>query len=258
MLKKIENTVRARLELDMVQKTLDTIKQEAYSSPLPLDFIGTIKKAEKPVIIAEIKPKSPSDENLSSKMPPSKQAVAYVKGGAAALSVLTEASYFGGSPLLLSQIKSEVSLPVLRKDFILTDWQVYQSRVIGADALLLIKSLLNDSELERLLCLTRELGMAALVEVTNQDEMEKAVTAGARMIGINNRDFKTLKCDIQRSIDLAPFMPKDRIIISASGISSHDDIQRLNKHGFNYYLVGTSLMKASDPSIAIVELRGMV
>ncbi len=257
MLKKIEKTVRARLELDMAKKTLDAIKQEAYASPLPRNFINTIKNAGQPVIIAEIKPKSPSDKNLCSKMPPSKQANAYVKGGAAALSVLTEASYFGGSPLLLSQIKSDVPLPVLRKDFILTDWQVYQSRAIGADALLLIKSLLNDSELIRLLDLTRELGMAALVEVTNQDELKKAVIAGARMIGINNRDFKTLKCDIQRSIDLAPFLPEDRIIISASGISTHNDIKKLNKHGFNYYLVGTSLMKASDPSMAIVELRGM-
>lgn len=257
MLKKIEKTVRAQLELDMAKKNLEAIKQEACAAPLPRDFINTIKNAGQPVIIAEIKPKSPSDKDLCSNISLSNQADAYVKGGAAALSVLTEASYFGGSPSLLSQIKSDVPIPVLRKDFILTDWQVYQSRAIGADALLLIKSLLKDSELTKLLSLTRGLGMAALVEVTDQDELKKAVIAGARMIGINNRDFKTLKCDIQRSIDLAPFLPEDRIIISASGISSHNDIKRLNKYGFNYYLVGTSLMKASDPSVAIAQLRGI-
>ncbi|APV43791.1 indole-3-glycerol-phosphate synthase [Dehalogenimonas formicexedens] len=235
---------------------LTEIVRQAESCPPPLDFAGALS-GNTVKIIAEVKKASPSRGVIKADFEPLKIARQYAGAGAAAVSVLTEEKYFEGSPDYLKTIANELGgnrPPLLRKDFIIDPYQVYESRVLGADAILLIVAILSPSALTSLLDLARSLGMEALVESHNEPEIQTALESGAGIIGINNRDLKTFKVDLKTAARLRPFIPNDRLVVSESGISSGKDIQYLNRLGVNAALVGEALMTAPDISLKLKEL----
>jgi indole-3-glycerol phosphate synthase len=203
-------------------------------------------------IIAEFKRRSPSKGWIRQDVDPAEIALSYERAGAAAVSVLTEQNRFGGSLDDLRAVRQSVSLPVLRKDFVFDEYQVYESAAAGADALLLIVVELSDDELRRLLRLTEdELGMDALVEVHTRTEMERAVACGAKIIGVNNRDLRTFEVSIETSVELAQFAPAGATLVSESGLTP-EAVARLAAIGYRAFLVGETLMRAEDP---VAELR---
>ena len=204
-------------------------------------------------IIAEFKRQSPSKGAINAGADPVTTARAYQAAGAAAVSVLTEEDYFAGSLADLRAVRSAIQLPILRKDFIFDEYQVYETAAAGADALLLIVGLLNDATLLSLRRLTEEeLGMDALVEVHNRDEMQRAISAGARLIGVNNRDLRTFNVSVTTSEELARLAPADTILVSESGLSP-DAVGKLGEQGYSGFLVGEALMRADDPEAALRE-----
>lgn len=208
-------------------------------------------------LIAEVKKASPSRGAFATSADPVRTAMTYAECGAAAISVLTEPRYFQGSLNYLSRIRNalfEYGVPLLRKDFLTIPYQVYESRVYGSDALLLITAILTPEKLKELLDLSRALGMACLVEVHNEREIETALGAGVRVIGINNRDLATFEVDIATTARLKNYIPADRIVVSESGIKTHQDIDNLKKLGVNAVLVGEALMTAPDIRAKIKEL----
>lgn len=204
-------------------------------------LIRAIRKSETVPVIAEIKPRSPSTGMLRSSPDVIALAKEYECGGAIGISVLTEPDYFGGSLENLTKVKTNVTLPVLRKDFIVDEYQVYESAAHNADSILLIVPCLDD-KLQDFLVLACRLGLEALVECHSSQEIEEALEAGARMIGINNRDLETLKVDLTRTEELAPTLPDDVIIVSESGIHNPQDVRRVVDAGADAVLVGTAFM----------------
>ena len=203
-------------------------------------------------IIAEFKRRSPSKGAIRGNADAASIARQYESGGAAAISVLTEEDYFSGSLADLRIIRETSKLPILRKDFILDEFQVYESANAGADALLLIVAALDDETLLRLRKLTEDdLGMDALVEVHTRDEMKRAIDSGATLIGVNNRDLTTFEVSLQTSIELAAIAPRDAILISESGIETHSDIERLRAAGYRGFLIGETLMRSHDPVVML-------
>jgi indole-3-glycerol phosphate synthase len=205
-------------------------------------------------IIAEIKQRSPSKGIICEDFDPVRIAMSYAGGGAAALSVLCEEDFFGGSLEHLVSIRSCVDLPLLRKDFILDEYQIYESASAGADAILLIVAILEDELLSRLLGLAGEVGVEALVEVHSADEMKRALQVGASIIGINNRDLTTFNVELETSVSLATDAPRGALLVSESGIHNGQDIRRLRSAGFNGFLVGEHLMRAGNPGDALAHL----
>lgn len=205
-------------------------------------------------LIAEVKKASPSKGLLCPDFNPVALAVTYARHGAAAISVLTEVNHFQGSLEYLAAIKQAVSIPVLRKDFIFDEYQVYESAAGGADAILLIAAILSRQQLEELLALSRSLGLGCLVEVHDENEVEKALLGGAEIIGINNRDLNTFAVDIDTTRRLRPLIPEGRIVVSESGINNRDDIRRMKEWGINAVLVGEALVTASNIPAKMEEL----
>jgi indole-3-glycerol phosphate synthase len=205
-------------------------------------------------IIAEIKRASPSQGTLREIFDPRSLAQDYAGGGAAAISVLTEEEYFQGSLVHLRRARSHMALPVMRKDFLTEPYQIYQARLFRADALLLIATILEDHELQELLDVTHQLGMEALVETHDEADMEKALGVGARVIGINNRNLKTMQIDLAQTERLARMVPPDVVLVSESGIHGKDDIARLAQAGVDAVLIGTMLMKADLPGSVLRKL----
>jgi indole-3-glycerol phosphate synthase len=205
-------------------------------------------------LIAEVKQASPSRGVLSPNLNPTELAQTYAEGGAAAISVLTEANYFMGSNEHLAAIKEVVGLPLLRKDFIFDPYQVYESRAYGADALLLIVAILSQGQLKELVSLSHSLGLRCLVEVHNGDEVEKAVLSEAEIIGINNRDLNTFVVDINTTRRLRPLVPQEKIVVSESGIKSQKDMEKLRKWGVDAVLIGEALVTAGDVRAKMQEL----
>ncbi|MBI5238535.1 MAG: indole-3-glycerol phosphate synthase TrpC [Deltaproteobacteria bacterium] len=206
-------------------------------------------------IIAEVKKASPSRGVIRDVFNPLGLAKEYEANGAAAVSVLTEEAYFQGSLEHLKLIKENTGLPVLRKDFIIDEYQIYEARSAGADAILLIAAILDEKVLKNFIWLTEALGMAALIEVHDEEEIEKALEAGVGLIGVNNRDLKTFKVDINTTIRLLPLVPKDKILVSESGIRERADILMLKKAGVSAFLIGEALIKEKD---AGKKLRGLI
>ena len=205
-------------------------------------------------IIAEFKRRSPSKGSISSQADPATVARVYERGGAAAISVLTEEDFFAGSLDDLRAVRQQTSLPLLRKDFIVSDYQVYESAAAGADALLLIVAALDDDSLKNLRELTEnELAMDALVEVHTRDEMQRAIDGGAKIIGVNNRNLETFEVSLTTSIELADSAPNGTILISESGIETREDIDRLRDAGYSGFLIGETLMRADDPETLVKE-----
>jgi len=207
-------------------------------------------------LIAEFKRSSPSGGAISQCADPAEVARAYEAGGAICLSVLTNEPYFGGSLADLQAVRAAVKLPVLRKDFVLDPWQVYESRAAGADAILLIMAALDDQTALELEELAQTLDLDVLVEVHDRAELDRALGLRTGLIGINNRNLRTMLTDLQTTLDLAPHVPPHRILVTESGIRAHDDLKRLGAVGANCALVGESLLRAPDIAAATRALLG--
>jgi indole-3-glycerol phosphate synthase len=210
------------------------------------DFGGAISKSGGVNLIAEIKFASPSAGAIRKDLDPVTVGKTYQAAGAAAISLLTDKTFFGGDLRNLPRLKEAVSLPILRKDFIVDEIQVRQSYTFGADAILLIARILPKQKLRHLLTLCRELGMAALTEVHDRDDLTKAIDCGANIIGINNRDLDTFTVDLKTTVKLIPLVPHGHVIVSESGIHHGEDIQVLKEKGTHAVLIGTALMKSAD------------
>jgi indole-3-glycerol phosphate synthase len=245
--------VRKRAEF-LAEQTLQPLAElERIPRPTRRSFRQALA-SRKPAIISEIKKASPSAGVIASDFNPARIGRSYERAGAAALSVLTDRQFFQGSLDDLRQARAATSLPVLRKDFTLERYHLVQAAAAGADAVLLIVAALTDSEIETLLAEARELQLDALVEVHNEEELSRALGAGADLVGVNNRNLKTLEVSLETSLKLAELMPPDVLAISESGIRTADDIRRLMEAGFQAFLIGESLMKQPDPGAALTAL----
>jgi indole-3-glycerol phosphate synthase len=210
-------------------------------------------------IIAEFKRRSPSAGTIRSDLSATEVAASYERGGACAISVLTDEPYFGGSILDLGAIRASTALPLLRKDFIIDEIQIYEAAAVGADAVLLIAAALDDAALARLRATAEdEFGLDAVVEVHTSEELHRAVMTGARIIGVNNRDLRTFRSSLKTSERLIAEAPRDRIMISESGLKDADDLRHLQTLGFRGFLIGEALMRAADPEAALRELIAAV
>lgn len=256
MSKTILDKIVADKKRDVAQKKRSvplSLLKERIAQHKPLDFTAALR-GNGLKLIAEIKKASPSKGLLCPDFKPVEMAQIYAQNGAAAISVLTEADHFQGSLEYLSAIRDSVNLPLLRKDFIFDEYQIYETVVSGADALLLIAAILGPKQLAELLELSHSLGLACLVEVHNENEVEKALQSGAEIIGINNRDLKTFKVDIDTTRRLRVLVPRGKIVVSESGILNRDDIKALKAWGVNAALVGEALVTAKDIASRIKEL----
>jgi len=253
MLDKIIAQKREEVEQRKKVATITYLQQLIARQKPALDLAMALK-GDHIRLIAEVKQASPSRGMLSPNFNPIELARTYAEGGAAAISVLTEANYFMGSIEHLAAIKEVVGLPLLRKDFIFDPYQVYESRAYGADALLLIASILRQEQLNGLVSLSHSLGLRCLVEVHNEGEVKRAVLSEAEIIGINNRDLATFSIDINMTRRLRPLIPQERIVVSESGIKSNRDIGKLGKWGVDAVLVGEALVTAGDVLAKMKEL----
>ena len=253
MLDKIIAQKREEVEQKKKVATM-TYLQERIAHQKPALDLALALKGDHIRLIAEVKQASPSRGVLSPNFNPTKLARTYAECGAAAISVLTEEKHFMGNIEHLAAIKEVVELPLLRKDFIFDPYQVYESRAYGADALLLITAILNQGQLKELLSLSHSLGLRCLVEVHNEGEVERAVVSKAEIIGINNRDLNTFAVDINTTRRLRPLVPKEKIVVSESGIKSRKDMERLGKWGIDAVLVGEALVTAGDMRAKMKEL----
>jgi len=248
-----------RQEVASLKKTtpLAQLKEVIEDLPPPRDFRKAISNSDCS-IIAEVKRSSPSKGRIREEFDPVQIATIYQANGARAVSVLTDERFFEGKGTYLSEIRDTIDLPLLRKDFIIDPYQIYETRLLGGDALLLIASLLEEGGLREYIQLSETLGLAPLVEVHTDAELDKALAAGADTIGINNRDLKTFSTDIQTTLELAPLIPSDRTIVTESGIATRGDIELLLEGGIHCFLIGETLMRAEDIGAKLRELLGRV
>jgi indole-3-glycerol phosphate synthase len=237
--------------------SLDQIKQQASIAPLPRGFFFAVSKtvtSGKSAIIAEIKKASPSKGIIREDFDPAWLASSYEQGGATCLSVLTDRDFFQGDDSFLIAARNVCRLPILRKDFMMDPYQIYESRAIGADCILLIVAALDDATLQELAWLAIELGMDVLVEVHNRVELERAQLLRTPMIGINNRDLHTFRTDLNTTIGLLTDVYPDRLVVTESGIHTRDDVALMRKYGVNAFLVGEAFMMADNPGEKLKEL----
>lgn len=251
-----EIVARTRLRVRVKHRELPLERLLALA-PTPgarRSFEAALTRPGRVNVIAEFKRRSPSKGVLREDLHPVRAAQGYEVAGAAALSVLTEEEFFGGSLDDLRQARAATLLPTLRKDFVVDPYQVWEAWISGADALLLIVAALDDAELRRLLGVVREAGLASLVEVHDERELRRALDAGARVVGVNNRDLKTLHVDLDTSLRLAALIPDDVVAVSESGLRTGDDVRRLRDAGYDAFLVGEHLMTSPDPGDALEHL----
>lgn len=245
--------VRRRLE----REPLDESRLMALALPMPpaRGFAGALWSASRPAVIAEVKRASPSAGPIA-ETDPGAQARIYEAAGAAAVSVLTEPRHFDGSVADLRAVHLATSVPVLRKDFLVQPAQVMESRVEGADAVLLIAAALSDLELKAMLATAEDLGLGALVETHTEEDLERALASDAKVVGVNARDLETLEVDVDRALALLRRVPEDRIAVAESGLSSREHVARAVDAGARAVLVGEAFMRAEDPGAKLRELRG--
>jgi len=248
-----------RSQLDAIDKTAGIKTMEAMIGNLPptISFRERLQAEPDVSIIAEIKRQSPSRGTLNTHLGIIELVRSYERAGAAAISVLTEGRFFGGCPNDLVTVRKNTSLPILRKDFIIDEYQVWESRVIGADAILLIVSVLSGAELAQLSQLAKTLDLDVVIEVHDRNELDVALSLCPRIIGINNRNLATFETDLTTFESLAAAIPADTLTISESGVFSRDDILFLKERGADAVLVGESIIVSPDPYLKIRELRGM-
>lgn len=239
---------------------LSEMKERAKDSSAPRGFMRALREkavSGVPALIAEVKKASPSKGLIRADFDPVVIAKAYESAGAACLSVLTDAPFFQGAESYLVAARAAVSLPVLRKDFMLTPYQIYESRALGADCILLIVAALEDAQMTDLYALSKDLGMDVLVEVHDAEELERAKALAPEMLGVNNRNLKTLVVDIDTSRKLAADIPQSCLKVAESGIGSYADIKDFQSHGYGAFLVGESLMRQENITAATQKLLGL-
>jgi indole-3-glycerol phosphate synthase len=237
--------------------SFDAMRADAESRVLTRDFVGALKAkiaAGKPAVIAEIKKASPSKGVIREDFIPADIAQSYAEGGAACLSVLTDKQFFQGQVDYLKQARASCQLPVLRKDFMVDAYQIYESRAMGADCILLIAACLDDAQMKTFEAIARSLDMAVLVEVHDEAELERALKLKTPLIGINNRNLKTFEVSLETTLTLKKHVPADRVLVTESGISTRDDVLRMGAAGVNAFLVGEAFMRAKEPGKALADL----
>lgn len=261
ILKKIVAVKHEEVASARRRRPLDAMRADAESRVLTRDFVGALRRkidAGQAAVIAEVKKASPSKGVLREDFEPADIAQSYAEGdgivSAACLSVLTDRQFFQGSVDFLKQARASCELPVLRKDFLVDAYQIYESRAMGADAVLLIAACLEDAQMKDFESIALDLGMAVLVEVHDGDELDRALKLRTPLIGINNRDLNTFDVSIETTLGLQPRVPVNRLLITESGIGTHADVVRLRESGVQSFLVGETFMRAPDPGIALAEL----
>ncbi|MCG6937816.1 MAG: indole-3-glycerol phosphate synthase TrpC [Gammaproteobacteria bacterium] len=237
--------------------SIDALKEQCQSADAVRGFIQSIVNkisTQQPAVIAEIKKASPSKGILCENFRPADIAKSYADHGAACLSVLTDKDFFQGHEDYLKQARAACELPVIRKDFIIDPYQVYEARAINADCILLIAAALEDKNLQQLLDLAHELNMDVLMEVHDKAEMERALSTGAKLIGINNRNLRTFDTTLQTTLNMLDMVNEDHILVTESGILTKDDVRLMREHGVNAFLVGEAFMRSDNPGEKLSEL----
>ena len=241
------------------RKPLELVRADAHSRVLTRDFVGALRAkiaAGLPAVIAEVKKASPSKGVLRAEFISADIAQSYAEFGAACLSVLTDVQFFQGGVDYLKQARASCQLPVLRKDFMVDAYQIYESRAMGADAVLLIASCLDDAQMADFEAMAHALDMAVLVEVHDQAELERALRLKTPLMGINNRNLKTFEVSLDTTLELRERVPSDRIVVTESGIQTRQDVLRMGAAGVNAFLVGEAFMRAPEPGEALAALFG--
>lgn len=258
ILERILDSKRAELALQKNKSSLADLKALLPGLPPARPLAAALRRPGEVAIIAEVKKASPSKGLLSRDFDPLRLALEYQQGGAAAVSVITEEKFFLGHLSYLVLIKDVITLPVLRKDFIIDPYQLYETRALGADAVLLIAAALPGSQLAEFGEIAAGLGLSCLVEVHTEEELDRALTAGSKIIGINNRDLRTFETDLSRTFNLAGKVAGEEVtLVSESGIRSYSDIRRLKESGVHAALVGEALVRRASPGRALRELAGL-
>lgn len=257
ILNKIVAVKREEVAAGLKKKSLAAMRDDAQSRVLSRDFVGAMRTKlarGESAVIAEIKKASPSKGVLREDFIPADIAQSYAQAGAACLSVLTDQQFFQGSNDFLKQARASCDLPVLRKDFMVDPYQVYEARTIGADCILLIAACLDDGQMAELEALAHSLGMAVLVEVHDREELHRALKLQTPLLGVNNRNLRTFEVNLQTTLDLLPEVPDGRILVTESGILHRDDVQRMRAAQVHAFLVGEAFMRADDPGQALASL----
>jgi len=260
ILKEIVAVKHTEIEQAKRKFSLDLMRDDAYTRVLTRDFVGALRKkiaAGQSAVIAEVKKASPSKGVLREDFIAADIAQSYAQSGAACLSVLTDKQFFQGGVDYLKQARASCELPVLRKDFIVDAYQVYESRSMGADCILLIAACLEDAQMLEFESIAHDLGMAVLVEVHDKTELQRALKLKTPLIGVNNRNLRTFEVDLSTTTDVVSVVaewPGDRLLISESGIQTHADVTRLREAGVHAFLVGEAFMRAPDPGEAMADL----
>ncbi len=257
ILNKIVAVKREEVAAALGRKSLAAMRADAESRVLTRGFEGAMRAkiaAGQAAVIAEIKKASPSKGVLRADFIPADIAQSYAEHGAACLSVLTDKQFFQGSVDYLKQARASCDLPVLRKDFMIDAYQVYEARAIGADAILLIAACLDDAQMADLEAIARSLDMAVLVEVHDRAELNRALKLQTRLVGINNRNLRTFEVTLQTTLDMLPDVPKDRLLVTESGILNAADVQRMRDANVHAFLVGEAFMRAAEPGEALAQL----
>lgn len=255
ILEEIADKTRLRVEKAKKEKSLAQIKEEALAMDANTGFPFEKALAKEGIsFICEVKKASPSKGVIAREFPYKEIAKSYERGGASAISVLTEPAYFQGKDAYLTEISSEVALPLLRKDFTVDEYMIYEAKLIGASAVLLICALLEEETLAQYIQIANSLGLSALVEAHDEEEIQKAIAAKARIIGVNNRNLKTFTVDINNSIRLREQVPDGVLFVSESGIKGEEDIRNLAKHRVDAVLIGETMMRAGNTEEVLKNL----
>ncbi len=257
ILNKIIATKQREVAAAKQQKPLELVKAEAGAATAPRDFVGAIRAkitAKKAAVIAEIKKASPSKGVIRADFQPAAIAKSYEQGGAACLSVLTDIEYFQGSPEYLKQARAACSLPVLRKDFMIDPYQVYEARAMGADCILLIAAAIDLATMRELEQIAHELSMAVLVEVHNGEELELALQLETPLLGINNRNLRTFEVTLDNTLGLLTRIPHNKIVVTESGIFTAEDVALMRKNNVHTFLVGEAFMRQPEPGVELAKV----
>lgn len=256
ILTRIANRTRERIAKEEQEIPVEVLKEKIVTMPSAPDFYKALKK-DGMSFICEVKKASPSKGVIAEDFPYTEIAMDYEKAGAAAISCLTEPFWFMGLDRYVEEIAGKVSIPILRKDFTINEYMIYQARAMGASAVLLICAILTDEELKGYRELAESLGMHALVETHDEEEIKRAVDSEAKIIGVNNRDLRTFTVDVNTSLRLKKLVPDDKVFVSESGIKTPEDVKRLYDNHTDAVLIGETLMRADDKKAMLDNLKGV-